>query len=41
MPERMSYFRKRRICKDYYKKCRKGWMDRVRKAIRRDGDETE
>ena len=35
MPERPSYWQRRRICREYYNKCRKGYMDRILTRIRR------
>lgn len=30
----MNYFERRRVCKDYYRKCRKGRRDRRMKSLR-------
>lgn len=24
---------RRRICRDYYRKCRKGWLNRIRRSL--------
>ena len=31
----MNYLERRRICKDYYRKCRKGWFDRICSRFKR------
>lgn len=31
----MNYLERRRICRDYHRKCRKGWLDRIRGRFRR------
>lgn len=33
--DRPSYWQRRKICRDYYSKCRKGRMDRIMARIRR------
>lgn len=43
MMDRPSYLPRRKICRDYYKATRKGWLDRFKASLRKDdkgADET-
>lgn len=31
----LSYWERRRICKDYYRASRKGWIDKLRGSLRK------